>query len=69
MKPELERRRLATLKTIERYQGKAFDWSKGVTCVHLARFHLRNMAHKPPSIPRFRSLHGAKAAMKERGWG
>ncbi|MBX7459562.1 DUF6950 family protein [Qipengyuania huizhouensis] len=65
---ELERRRIATEKTLKRYQGKVFDWSKGITCVHLARFHLRNMGHKPETLPRFRSALGAKKALKEQGW-
>lgn len=65
---ELERRRVATEKTLKRYRGKVFDWSKGVTCVHLARFHLRNMGHKPETLPRFRSALSAKKALKERGW-
>jgi hypothetical protein len=69
MIPELVRRKAATEKTLQRYRGKAFDWAKGVTCVHLARAHLRNMGHKPPTIPRFRSALGAKKAMQERGWG
>lgn len=66
--PDLVRRQLATEKTLVRYRGKAFDWGKGITCVHLARTHLKNMGHKPPTIPRFRSIHGAKQAMKDRGW-
>lgn len=66
---ELERRRIATEKTLARYRGKAFDWSKGVTCVHLARFHLRNMGHRVPTLPRFRSALGAKKALKAGGWG
>lgn len=66
--PELERRKQATEATLARYRDKAFDWSTGVTCVHLARAHLRNMGHRPPSLPRFRSALAAKKAMKERGW-
>lgn len=65
---ELERRRVATEKTLKRYRGKVFDWSKGITCVHLARVHLRNMGHKPETLPRFRSALSAKKALKERGW-
>lgn len=65
---ELERRRVATEKTLARYRGKVFDWSKGITCVHLARAHLRNMGHKPETLPRFRSALSAKKALKERGW-
>jgi hypothetical protein len=65
---EMERRRVATEKTRKRYRGKVFDWSRGITCVHLARQHLRNMGHKPETLPRFRSALGAKRALKERGW-
>lgn len=66
---DMKVRRAATQKTIDRYRGKAFDWGKGVTCVHMARVHLRNMGHKVPAIPRFRSAFGAKAALVDRGWG
>lgn len=66
--PELERRKRATERTIARYRRKAFDWASGITCVHLARFHLRNMGHRPPGMPRFRSPLAAKKAMRERGW-
>lgn len=65
---ELERRRVATEKTLARYRSKTFDWSKGITCVHLARAHLRNMGHRPETLPRFRSALSAKKALKERGW-
>lgn len=65
---ELERRRVATEKTLQRFRGKVFDWSKGITCVHLARAHLRNMGHRPETLPRFRSALSAKKALKERGW-
>lgn len=66
--PHPVRRQNATKKTLERYKGKAFDWAKGITCVHMARAHLRNMGHRPPGLPRFRSALGAKKAMQERGW-
>jgi hypothetical protein len=69
MKPELIRRKEATEATMARYRHKAFDWSKGITCVHLARCQMRQMGHKPPTLPRFRSMLGAKQALKERGWG
>ena len=65
---ELERRRVATEKTLKRYRGKVFDWSKGITCVQLARAHLRNMGRKPETLPRVRSPLGARRALKERGW-
>jgi hypothetical protein len=65
---ELERRRVATEKTLARYRGKAFDWRSGVTCVHLARAHLKNMGHKPPTLPRIRSALGAKKALRAQEW-
>lgn len=65
---ELLRRKEATEKTLGRYRGKAFDWATGVTCVHLARCQLRQMGHTPPTLPRFRSMLGAKKALVERGW-
>jgi hypothetical protein len=69
MKPELIRRKDATEATLARYRHKAFDWSKGITCVHLARCQMRKMGHKPPTLPRFRSAFAAREAMTERGWG
>ncbi|USA39616.1 hypothetical protein NCF86_00180 [Pelagerythrobacter marinus] len=65
---ELERRRAATERTLARYRGKVFDWSKGVTCVHMARFHLKAMGHRPQTLPRFRSALGAKRALAAHGW-
>ncbi len=66
--PNMIRRQAATTATLNKYRAKPFDWSKGCTCVHLARFHLRQMGHRPPTIPRVRSLLAAKRALKERGW-
>lgn len=66
---DLVRRCDATQKTLAKYRGKAFDWESGVTCVHLARFHLRAMGHKPQSLPRIASLIAAKRALSKRGWG
>jgi hypothetical protein len=65
---DLLRRKEATEATLARYRGKVFDWSKGITCVHLARCQMRKMGHKPPTLPRFRSMLGAKQALQERGW-
>lgn len=60
-------RRDATAKTLKKYETRAFDWN-GATCIHLARTQLRNMGHKPPRIPAFRSAIGAKRAMTEAGY-
>lgn len=65
---DLLRRQKALIATQKKVRGKALDWSKGMTCVHMARFHLRQMGHRPESLPRIRSLIGARRALKERGW-
>lgn len=58
----------ATNKTMAKYRGRAFDWSNKATCIHLARTQLRNMGHKPPRIPAFKSALGAKRAMAANGY-
>ena len=65
--PELLRRQAALARTLARYRDRAFDWRAGHTCVHLARFHLRQMGHKPERVPQFRSERGALRALAERG--
>lgn len=57
----------ATNKTMAKYRERAFDWN-GASCIHLARTQLRNMGHKPPRIPAFRSAIGAKRAMTTNGY-
>ena len=64
---DLIRRQKATQTTMERFGKKKFDWGKRSTCIHMVRFHLVQMGHKPPPIPDIRSLLGAKRALKERG--
>jgi hypothetical protein len=66
--PELERRRVATQATLDKFKGQSFDWSEGRHCVKLAHFHLRQMGRKPPTLPRIRSALAAKKEMKARGW-
>ena len=65
---DLERRRVATQKTLDRFRNKSFDWQRGITCVHLARYHLKQMGHKPETLPRIRSAIAAQRALKQRGW-
>jgi hypothetical protein len=65
---EMIKRRDATKRTLERFRGVTFDWSSGVTCVHLAHAHLVEMGHNPPDIPEFNTAHGAAKALYERGW-
>lgn len=65
--PDLIRRQRATAATMAKFRAKAWSWQDGVTCVHLARFHLRQMGHRPEPMPRVRSLVAAKRALAERG--
>lgn len=58
----------ATRRTLAKYQARAFDWRTRATCIHMARMHLRNMGHRPPSVPDFRSALGARTAMKKAGF-
>jgi hypothetical protein len=62
-------RRARALDAAKRKYGKrAFSWRNAVSCVHLARSHLVRMGHRPPPLPRIRSLVGARRALAERGW-
>ncbi len=65
---DLIRRQIATRKTLATYRAKTFDWMTGINCVALCRYHLRQMGHKLPTLPRIRSALAAKRALKERGW-
>ncbi len=64
----LVERRDVTLATLSHFTPKPFDWAKAATCVHLVRRHVRAMGRSVPTVPRFRSALGARAALKERGW-
>lgn len=65
--PELERRRRATAKTLAHYSERSFDWRRQATCLHMARFQLRGMGHKPPRIPPMRSELRAMKELRARG--
>lgn len=67
-RPEMVRRQQATQTTLDRYRPKVFDWRTGITCVHLARFHLKAMGHHVPTVPRIRSALAAKRALQSNGW-
>lgn len=62
------RRQEATEATMAKYRAKPFDWKAGTTCIHLLRFHLRQLGHKPQPLPRIRSAIGARRALDQRGW-
>lgn len=54
--------------TMAKYRHKRFDWGRKATCIHMARYHLRQMGHRPPTIPDFQSAIGAKRALKDIGF-
>ncbi|MBB4857204.1 hypothetical protein HNO88_000511 [Novosphingobium chloroacetimidivorans] len=62
------RRQHATAATLQKYRDAPFDWAAGKTCLHMARFHLRQMGHRPEGLPRIRSAIGARRALDVRGW-
>lgn len=66
--PDMLRREGATNRTIKKYRRKEFDWGKAATCAHLAFFHLRQMGHRTPTIPPFRSALGALRALRSGGF-
>ena len=66
--PEMVRRQAATQATMARYRNKVADWRTGVTCVHLCRYHLKQMGVKVPTMPRIRSEFAAVRELKRRGW-
>jgi hypothetical protein len=66
--PDLLRRHEATAATLAKYRKKKFEWSKAITCAHLARFHAKKMGHKVPTMPAFRSALGAKKALAAMGF-
>jgi hypothetical protein len=66
--PDAIRRKLGTDATMARWRDRAFDWSTGAHCVAMLRFHLRQMGHHPPTLPRIRSALAARREMKARGW-
>ncbi|MBB3034062.1 DUF6950 family protein [Alteriqipengyuania lutimaris] len=66
--PDLLRRQHATEATLAKYRERPLDWASRTTCVHMARFHLRQMGHRPPPMPDIRSALGARRALKKRRW-
>ncbi len=67
MKPVLVSRQEAVAATLRKYRNKDFDWSKGITCGHMARFHMRQMGLRIPKLPPFRSELGCWKALRSLG--
>lgn len=65
--PDLERRRVATAKTLAHYRQRHFEWRRQATCLHMFRFHGQAMGHRFPRIPPIRSELRAIRELKARG--
>ncbi|WP_394658418.1 DUF6950 family protein [uncultured Novosphingobium sp.] len=64
---DLERRRVALEATLAKYRARKLDYATA-DCIRMVRFHLLQMGHKPPALPRYRSAIGARrAALKVGG--
>lgn len=64
---EIDLRAQAVRNTQARFEGKPFDWARAATCIHLLRFHARQMGHSVPTVPRFRSALTARRVINELG--
>lgn len=63
---ELERRRVALEATLTKYRNRPLDYVTA-DCVRMIRYHLMQMGHKPPALPRYRSALGARRAAIQAG--
>ncbi|MEV4934612.1 DUF6950 family protein [Sphingobium sp. LSP13-1-1.1] len=63
---DMLRRQAALEKTLAKYRGRTLDFAQA-DCVRMARFHLLQMGHKPPSLPPYRSAVGARRALQRVG--
>lgn len=63
---DLDRRRAALVATRAKYKGRACDY-RSADCIRMVRYHLIQMGHKPPRLPRYQSLIGARRALAQAG--
>lgn len=63
---DLERRQAALEKTIAKYRGRPLDY-RSADCIRMVRYHLLQMGHKPPPLPRYQSVIGARRALAHAG--
>jgi len=64
---DLLRRQRALQKTLAKYRGKPFAWGRA-DCLRMVRSHLVAMRRRGlPKVPRYRSVLGAKRALKATG--
>lgn len=58
---DLEARRVATEATLTKYRPRSLDYVRA-DCARMVRYHLLQLGHKPPPMPRYRSAIGARRA-------
>ena len=63
---DLETRRVATEATLAKYRQRPLDYVRA-DCVRMVRYHLLQLGHRPPSMPRYRSPIGARRAYLQAG--
>jgi len=63
---DLERRQVALDKTVGKYRERQVNFV-AADCVRMTRFHLLQMGHKPPRLPQYRSMLGARRALERAG--
>lgn len=66
MTMDLEQRRIATEATMAKYRDRTLDF-KTADCIRMVRYHLLQRGHKPPPLPQYRSLIGARRALDKAG--
>jgi hypothetical protein len=66
-RPELIRRHAAVEKVVRKYQGKPCDFREA-DCIRMARTLLIALGHRPPKLPAYSSLLGARKALKAKGF-
>ena len=64
--PDLIRRQQATQATLNKFNGKPFDWAKGHHCAALLRFHLKKAGRAVPPLPPMRNVLAAQRELAAR---
>ncbi|WP_328277768.1 DUF6950 family protein [Sphingobium sp.] len=63
---DLERRQAALEKVAAKYRKRRVDF-RSADCVRMLRYHLLQMGHRPPPLPRYQSMLGARRALEKAG--
>lgn len=65
--PELIRRQTALAYVLNKYKGSPCDFATA-DCVRMTRTMLVKMGRKPPAMPDYRNISGARNALKAAGF-